>query len=464
MSFKHGIFYTESPTNIVPTIKINTPTVVIGSCAAHIAGTPANTPLLISSLGDFKRQCGWTGKTYKYGLEEAAKVFFDLYNVSPLVVINVVDTNVHVRDGTKTLTGLNKTLTLDVELVLSTLTIKSGETTLTKGTDYTAAYNDDGKLVFRVINTTKITNDTATLTYKEFDAAQITRATVMNGINHIAEVFPKFGVVPSTLICPGYSHTTEVLALMKSKVRDINGAFNCVAIADLDSEAAPEYSAVNALKNDNNFIDENLIVCWPKVTLGANSYHMSCHIAAIMNRIDALEGDGVPYISPSNHSLQCDGLALKGGAEVLMPKDEADYLNSIGVVTGMNFNGWRLWGNRTSIYPSTTDPKDVFIAVRRMIQFIGNTIILTFFSYVDKPLNKRLIETVETSVQYYLNGLAAQGAILGGKITFDSSDNALTDLIDGKITFSVSIGFVVPAESITFEISFDPSLYETLFS
>lgn len=464
MAFSHGIFYVESPTNIVPTIKITNPTVAIGSCAAHIANTPANTPLLISSLSDYKRQCGWANNPTRFPLEEAAKVFFELYNVAPLVVINVLDTVEHVKEGTKTLTGLSKELTLNIEAILSTLVVKSGSTTLTRNVDYTAAYNDNGKLIFKILNQTKITGDSATLTYNEIDFAKVTRYASIGGVHHIAEVFPKFGLVPSCLIAPGSSTLPEMMAVMKSKVRDINGVFNCVAIADIDSEAAPEYSSVNAYKNDNNFIDPNLIVCWPKVTLGGQQYYMSTHIAAIMNRIDAQEGDGVPYISPSNHTLQCDGLIRRSGVEVLLAKNEADYLNSIGVVTGMNFNGWRLWGNRTSIYPSTTDPKDVFIAVRRMIQFIGNTIILTFFSYVDKPLNKRLIETVETSVQYYLNGLAAQGAILGGQITFDSSDNALTDLIDGKITFSVSIGFVVPAESITFEISFDPSLYETLFS
>lgn len=97
------------------------------------------------------------------------------------------------------------------------------------------------------------------------------------------------------------------------------------------------------------------------------------------------------------------------------------------------------------------------------MHYIGNNIILTFFSFVDRPINRRLIEACETSVQLWLNGLAASGALLGATITFAEEDNSLTDLIDGKIRFHIYAGFVLPAESMTFTVEFDPSYCEALF-
>ena len=313
-----------------------------------------------------------------------------------------------------------------------------------------------------------------TLTYDILEPAKVTAADIIGGVDAttgknkgiecIADVYPKYGVLCGSLIAPKYSTDPEVAAVMKAKVTNICGCFNTLAICDIDTSTVRKYSDVYDAKNSNNLVDKNLIVCWPMVTLGGTIYHMSTHVAALMGRIDSDEGGDVPFISPSNHTLQADGLCLADGSEVLLPKDAADYLNSIGIVTGLQLNGWRLWGNRTSIYPSTTDPAEVFIPVRRMISYLGNTIILTFFSFVDRPLNRRLIEAVETSCQLFLNGLASSQAILGGSIQFAEESNPLTELLDGHVKFDLKVSFLVPAESITFSIEFDPSLYETLFS
>lgn len=475
MAFKHGIFYNELATSIVPTLTVSTPTVVVGTCPLHLASDPApvNTPVLCTTYSDYVRQFGWSGDVETFTCEEAAQVHFQLYNIKPLVVINVLDPATHCKAGTKTVTGLSNAVKVNCAAILSTLTVKSGETTLVKDTDYTAAY-EDGVLVLTVKNRNKLTGDSATLSYNEIDAGKVTAADIIGGadattgknkgIECIADVYPKYGVLPGSLIAPKYSTDSEVAAVMKAKVTSINGCFNTTALCDIDTSSVKKYSDVYNYKNSNNLVDKNLIVCWPMVTLGGTKYHLSTHVAALMGRIDADEGDDVPYISPSNHTLQIDGLCLADGTEVLLAKDQADYLNSIGIVTTLNLNGWRAWGNYTSAYPSTTDSKDTFLCVRRMIHHIGNTIILTFWSFVDRPLNRRLIEAVETGVQLYLNGLAAGGALLGGTITFAEEDNPITDLIAGNVKFHISAGFVVPAQNIQFDIQFDPTLYETLFS
>lgn len=475
MAFKHGIFYNEVPTSIVPTLTAATPTVVVGTAPLHLATNPApvNTPVLCTTYSDYVAAFGHSDDFDNFTICEAAYVHFGLYNIKPVIFINVLDPATHFKTGTKTVTGLSNAVKVNCKAILSTLTVKSGETTLTKNTDYTAAY-EDGQLVLTIKNKNKITGDSATLSYNEIDPSKVTAADIIGGVDAttgknkglecINDVYPKYGVLCGSLIAPKYSTNPEVAAVMKAKVTNICGCFNTIAICDIDTSTVRKYSDVYDAKNSNNLVDKNLIVCYPMVTLGGTIYHMSTHVAALMGRIDSDEGGDVPFISPSNHTLQADGLCLADGSEVLLAKDQADYLNSIGIVTGLQLNGWRLFGNYSSAYPSTTDSKDTFLCVRRMLQHIGNTIILTFWSFVDRPLNRRLIETVETGVQLYLNGLSASGALLGGTIQFAEEDNPLTELIAGNIKFHLSCGFVVPSQCIEFDVIFDPSYYETLFS
>lgn len=177
-----------------------------------------------------------------------------------------------------------------------------------------------------------------------------------------------------------------------------------------------------------------------------------------------LNYDDVPFKSPSNESIAGDGLVLSDGTEVIFGQDVANYLNGIGVVTAINKNGWKLWGNNTAAYPGTNDPKDRWICCRRMMNWVGNTLQTTFFSKVDNPMRPRFVETVVNSANDWLAGLTAQQIILGGRVEFLQSENPTTDLIDGKVKYHAYIGFCVPAEDIKFILEFDVTYYDTLFS
>ena len=475
--FKHGIFYNEVPTSVIPTLTVATPTVVIGTAPIHLATDPApvNTPILCSTYAEYVEKFGHSDDFANYTICEAAYVHFALYNVKPLIIINVLDPAVHIqRNQTRTITGLSNAVSVNIAAVLSSVTAASGSTSLVKNTDYTVKY-EGGQLVFTLKSAgrSKVTNDSVTLTYTAIKPSEVDAEDIIGGVDSttgknkglecLNDVYPRCGVLAGCVIAPKYSTNAEVAAVMAAKVTNINGCFNTICAVDLDTSTVRKYSDAYTAKNTNNLVDKNQIVCWPMATIGGEKYHLSTHVAAIMSRTDA-DNDDVPYVSPSNKSLQADGFCLADGTEILIAKDQADYLNSVGIMTALNMNGYRLFGNRSAIYPASTDPKDNFIAVRRMLHFLGNSIILTFFSFVDSPINRRLIETVETSCQQFLNGLAASEAILGGTIEFSEESNPLAELIDGHIKFDLRVGFVVPAESIDFTIEFNTDLYETLFS
>ena len=142
----------------------------------------------------------------------------------------------------------------------------------------------------------------------------------------------------------------------------------------------------------------------------------------------------------------------------------ATTLNSQGIVTALNFNGFRLFGNRTATYPTSDDPKDSFIPCRRMMNFVANTLCINYFSRIDNPMNKRLVSTIIDEVNLFLNGLTNQGVILGGRVAFLEEDNSVTDLADGRMVFRIYLGLVTPAESITFRLAVDVNYFSTLLS
>lgn len=99
---------------------------------------------------------------------------------------------------------------------------------------------------------------------------------------------------------------------------------------------------------------------------------------------------------------------------------QANALNGGGIVTALNFMGaWKVWGNYTGCYPSSTDPKDMFIPCGRMFAYVQNTIIRTCWQFLDKPMNRRLLDTITDTVNIWLNGLVGSGYLLGARVEID---------------------------------------------
>ncbi len=98
-----------------------------------------------------------------------------------------------------------------------------------------------------------------------------------------------------------------------------------------------------------------------------------------------------------------------------------------------------------------------------MFNWVGNTLITTFWSKIDDPMNKRLISTIVGSANIWLNGLTAKGALLGARVEFREDDNTITGLMDGIIYFHVFMTPPSPAREIHFVQEYDPAYISTLF-
>ena len=149
-------------------------------------------------------------------------------------------------------------------------------------------------------------------------------------------------------------------------------------------------------------------------------------------------------------------MILSDGAEVLLTLDQANILNAGGVVTGLNFTGgFRAWGNTTGCYPTNTDVKDYFIPVSRMFDWVGNSLINTFWGQIDRPMTRILVDSIVNSANIWMNGLTGSGYILGGRVEMIEAENSVTDLMAGIVKLHIYITPPSPAQEIDFTLEYD---------
>jgi len=480
MSYNHGVYVSEVPTQITPPVTAEgfVP-VVIGTAPVNLASDPkVNEPVLCYSYAEAVAALGYSTDYESYTLCEQIYAQFALFGVAPVVFINVLDPATH----STSVTGESVTLVdgqvkpANKGVLIDTLVVKNsaGDTNYILGTDYTAAFNDDEELVINRIVDGSIASDTADLQldYDRLDPSAVTSADVIGGVDAngvstglelINEIFPRFRLAPTHGAAPGFSTDPAVRAVGIAKMALINNNFRGQWLSDIPTDTVTQYADVAAWKNDNNYTAAHEIVCWPKVKLGDSQFHLSTQTLCVIGSATADNG-GVLNVTPSNRSLQADSSVLADGTEIFLQQPQANALNGQGVVTALNFiGGWKVWGNRTAIYPSNSDPKDAFIKIRGFQNWLANTLITTFWQKVDGDLSRRQLESITDSANIFLNGLTASGDLLGGRVEFLPEDNPTTSLLDGKAVFRVYQAAPVPNREIEFVVEYDADYLSTLF-
>lgn len=482
MAYEHGVKASEVATSIFAPVEATAGLqVVVGTAPINLAKTKeyVNKPLLAYSFAEAVEGLGYSDDWESYTLCEAMDSAFRLYGVAPVVFINVLDPSTHIAEETEDVAIVNKKAVISEKgVLLDTLVVK-----LTSGigealiplTDYIATFDNEGNVNIVIVPTGTIPTSQTTLsvTYTKIDATSVTDLEIIGGVDIntgastglelINSVFPKFGLIPGQIVVPKYSTNPMVEAIMKAKAGNINSYFKAMALTDIDTTEANTYTKVSEWKNQNNYTSPNEVACWPKVALGDKVYHLSTQLASLAALTDSKFSD-VPYVSPSNQSLQINKAVLEDGTEVNLGPDQAAYLNGQGIFTALNFiGGYKGWGNRTAAYPAITDVKDSFIPVRRMHNWIANSIILSTWQKVDGPINRTLIDSIVDSLNIWFNGLTSDGALVGGRVEFRKEDNPNVALLDGNVRYRVFLAEPTPGRNIEFVLEFDATYYNRLF-
>lgn len=470
----HGVSTEKKATSIsTPVVAASGVHFVVGAAPVQMVNGKVNEVIMAQKYEEAVQQLGYSDDWKKYGLCEEIYSAFQLYKTRPIFMVNVLDPSKHkTAVSKKNMKPEENQILLPLEAIADTIKITGKE----KGTDFDAFYNDDNCVIEFLAQQT----EEVQVEYSEVDPSQITKDDIIGGysiathkttgLELIDSCFPKYTIVPDIILCPNWSHEPEVAAVMAAKAENINGLFEAVAILDVDTtdeSGVTYYSEVPEWKKKKNFMQAMEIVCFPKVALGDRIFNLSTQLAGSMSATDNDEdlGGGTPCESASNKTLQADRMVTANGTEVVMDLQNANYLNENGIVTGLNFyNGFVSWGNYTACYPANTDPTDYFYCINRMFRWVAKTAILSYWSYVDRKLTRRLIDAILQGVNDWLNGLTADEKILGGRVEILEEENTTTALMAGNVKLHVYLTPPSPLQQLDFVLEYDLSYLEALMT
>lgn len=469
----HGVSTSTTATSVsTPVTAASGIIFAVGTAPVQMIGGKVNEIIMANTYEEAVKAVGYSDDWAKYGLCELIYTAFMLYKVAPIFIVNVLDPATHktaVAASEKTIT--DNQIKLPLEAIAASVTV----TGKVVGTDFEVFYDDKNCVIEFITAAT----GTVQVAYDAVDVTKVTKADIIGGysiathkttgLELIDSVFPKYTTVPDLILCPNWSHDSEVAAVMAAKGENINGIFEADAILDVDTttSGATYYTDVPAWKKTNNFMKKNELVCFPKLKLGERAFNYSSQLAGLIAATDnnASLGGGTPCESSSNKSLQADGMIIADKTEVILDLQQANYLNDNGVITALNFyNGFVSWGNYTACFPASTDPVDYFYCISRMFKWVAKTVTLSYWSYVDRKLTRRLIDAILQGVNDWLNGLTAEEKILGGRVELREEENTLTALMSGKAKFHIYITPPSPLQKLEYVLEYDISYLSEMLS
>lgn len=472
MPIKHGTYVREEATTVtVPKTGKSSVQVVVGCAPINMVANPGskvNVPILANSAAEAMKELGYVNDVKNFTLCQTMYLSANAFAVGPVVYINVLDPAKHKSAiETKTAQVNDKQAEIpEVGVIASSLSVKgTGDSAGVLNTDYTVSFDaNNGHAIITLIDGGALAGATTlTFTGDKLDPKKVNDEDIIGavdsatgketGIQAIRQVFPKLGIVPGLLLAPGYSQSAAVGGALSAKAAQLNGVYKSFALLDIDTKQARVYTDTKKVKENSGFTSEFSASFWPCSKIGDLVFAKSAVAGCLIEYIDS-NADDVPYQSPSNHPMGTTGECLDDGTEVLLDQDQANTVNGYGIVTAINQNGWRLWGNYTNAYPVSDDAKDIWIAVRRMFTWQENTFINTYFAKVDKPMNKKLIQNIVDSENIRCNSYAPD-YWAGASIEYLDDDNPITDILAGKMTFRHHIAPYTPAQDIEDIVNYD---------
>lgn len=460
---QRGVIAIDVPTSLRPVIKASSASIIgFGTAPVHclpgfqfVAGgysSVVNRPILCEIASDFTTQLGESSDWAKYSLCEIYDAAFVESQVSPFVGINVFDPFAMSTPKTIPTAPVTKLqVKIADEVILASLVVTGvGSVIYKDGTDFEFAYDDDtlASSTLNVYPSSPMAAETeVALAYSVPDLTTITAATIIGGVDTngnytglevLEKVYNVTGVVPATVVCPGWADQDDVMAAANSRVQSIcNGRFRAVFLPDVDTTVVRKYEDLFSWMTTANMVSPFEIGGWPMLTLSDKLYHFSTILAVDMAWTDANNGN-VPFVSPSNKAVNIDGTVLADGTVIDVDLAQADAIENWGLMTAVNDTGWKLSGDYTCAYATgDTDVHDMWIPLRRMFNWLGNSLGLTLKQYIDQPGNIRTLASIGETIQQFGNSLVAAGQSNTFRVRFLPEENLAEQVMAGIYTYHI---------------------------
>lgn len=472
MSFLHGVESQQLS-------KQGRTITVVKTAIIALVGTapkgPLNTLTLVTNPEDAKQ---FGSMLANFTIPKALDAIFK-QGAGTVLVVNVADASTAITAVTSeshVIASRKIKTTYHPVGVITTVKNSGGSTTYVAGTDYTA--DDFGNI--KILNNALAEGVTLKVTYNKYDTTAVVASDIVGAIDGttgvktgcklFADAYTQFGFKPKLILCPVYGElstvATEILA-MTVKYR---------AIGAID---APEGTTVAGAITGRgpsgtigfNTNDKRIMYLHPHLTAydGEGVVENSPYSQWFMGVISAVDATEGYWVSPSNHQIQ--GVVGNEIPVSFDPSDttsQANQLNANGIVTVINrFPEDQsvlkpfVWGNRSSLFPTSTDPI-TFMCGQRVLDIIDDSVDIASLPYVDKPINNATLDSIREEVLKFIRTLISRGALIDGTVFIDPAKNTPEQLAAGQFTLTKDLMFTTPMERIIHETFVDVTLLKTL--
>lgn len=494
-SFLHGVEVIEVGSGPVPVTVVKSAVIgVVGTAPAWAVTSPAvapavDSPALVSSATDAANFGPVVrGYTIPYALSAIQE-----QGAGQAIVVNVFDQTKHYSSVTATAYTFDSGGHINLgHMGVSAVVVTSDPagTTYVEGTDYTLdAVN--GILMLASSGGSIAAGSTLLVSFEYADPSKVTDTDIIGavtggvytGLQALQTTYGTMGFFPKVLIAPGFSQSADVASALEVMANQLR------AIALVDS--APSTPVATAISNRGaagqafDTSSNRSVLCYPQqqfydsglvptgvtlnnsgapVTTPFNATSVGPYSQWVAGAIAAKDLAKGYWWSPSN--TQVEGILgpdVSLYASVVDSDSDVNNLNAQGIVTVFNAfgTGFRVWGNRSASYPTSTSP-DNFISVRRTMDVIEESVELAMLQFIDQPISNALITAILASVNAFLRTLIQRGALVAGSASYDPSQNPANQVAAGQLVFNVDVMPPPPAERITFQTFIDISLLQTL--
>lgn len=233
------------------------------------ASEAVNVPILANSGTEAMAALGYSVDFKNFTLCQTMFATSNLFQVSPVVYINVLDPAKHNKELAEAEYQVNqKQAVIEKEgIILEGLTVKNstGDTELKAGEDYSAAFDSTtGFLTITMLAGGKGAAATAIkVSGKVIDPSKVTKEDVIGAVDPstgaetgaqvIRQVYPRLGIVPGLILAPGWSQIPEVGLALAAKAAKINGVYSAMALLDLDTTKAKKYTDTKSVKEESGY-------------------------------------------------------------------------------------------------------------------------------------------------------------------------------------------------------------------
>lgn len=458
-NFLHGVETIEVKNGGVPIAVVKT--AVVGLVGIAPTG-PVNEPVQILSSSDAAQ---FGSVLEGFTIPQALDAIFD-HGAGTVIVVNVLDPSVHCEQATDEaleFTSVNGRASLAHPAVRDlALRSEDGLTTYTEGEDYTLSATSG--LVTRLASGRIMAGGKVKATYTYADPSKVKAGDVIGGVDVdgdrtglalLESCYQLFGYDPKILIAPGFCTQLSVATEMVAQAEKLQAMTLIDApIGTTFQEAISGRGPAGAI--NFAFASQRAVLCYPHLKVYSAEKDadvpepFSQRLAGVMCATDNELGY---WKSPSNEAIQgITGSELPLTAKIDDPQSQVNLLNEKGIVTVFNSygSGWKVWGNRSSAWPAETD-WETFVCVRRTKDIIDESIRYSSAQFIDRPIDKALIDSILESVNMFLRKLQGDGAIMGGQAWFDQARNPETEIKAGRLLIQYKFTPKPPLERLTYE-------------